>query len=185
MQIEPEIAFRGVEPTEGVKEEIRSGIDSLEQVSDQIMSCRIMVEMADHRQRTGNLYRVSINITLPGHEIIVNRAPAEHLPQEDLFQAIGEAFDRARQQLIEQARKTRGDVKAHETPSHGHVVRLFPEYGFIDTADGREVYFHRNSLISGDFDDLEEGSELRFAVEQGTEGPQATSVRPIGKHHPT
>ncbi len=181
MQIEPEIAFRGVESTDAVEEHIRRGIESLESAFDGLTSCRIMVETADHRHRTGNLYRVRIELTLPGPDIVVDRAPPEHLPQEHLHQAIGEAFDRAREALIEQVRKIRGDVKAHETPSHGRVARLFPDYGFIDTPEGIEVYFHRNSLVAGDFDDLAEGAELRFVMEQGDEGPQATSVRTIGK----
>jgi cold shock CspA family protein len=63
------------------------------------------------------------------------------------------------------------------------VVRLFPDYGFIETADGLEVYFHRNSLVRGDFDHLEEGSQVRFVVEEGDEGPQASTVQVVGKHH--
>lgn len=185
MQIEPEIAFRGVEPTKKVVEQIQEGIDSLERVFDDLIGCRIAVEMADHRHRTGNRYRVRIDMSVPGHDLVVDRAPAEHLPQEHLDQAIGEVFDRARRRLIEHGERIRGRVKTHETPSHGRVVRLFPDYGFVKTSDGAEVYFHRNSLVSGDFDDLEEGAELRFVVEQGDEGPQATSVRTIGKHHLT
>jgi cold shock CspA family protein len=81
----------------------------------------------------------------------------------------------------------RQDVKTHEAPLHGKVLRLFPYegYGFIDMSDGREVYFHRNSVVEGSFDELEEGAEVRVVVaeKEGEQGPQASTVKPVGKHH--
>lgn len=183
MQIEPEIAFRNVEPTDEVKEQIRKGIARLENVYDRLTSCRLMVELPDRRHQSGNLYHVRIDLTMPGHEIVIRRVPPEHRANEELSQAMGEAFDRARDKLVEHARQLRGDVKAHEVPAHGRVARLFPEYGFIEATDGLDVYFHRNSVVRGRYDDLEEGSEVRFVLEQGDEGPQASSVRVVGKHH--
>ena len=57
------------------------------------------------------------------------------------------------------------------------------DYGRIETLDERSIYFHRNSVINMDFDKLEIGYEVRFDEEEGDEGPQASSVRVIGKHH--
>jgi cold shock CspA family protein len=45
------------------------------------------------------------------------------------------------------------------------------------------IYFHRNSVLNRDLDTLEIGTEVRFAEEMGNEGPQASSVSVIGKHH--
>jgi cold shock CspA family protein len=69
--------------------------------------------------------------------------------------------------------------------AHGRVCYLEPalDYGKIETADGRQVYFHRNSVIDASFDDLELGAELRFIEEAGEKGPQASSAYVIGKHH--
>jgi cold shock CspA family protein len=50
------------------------------------------------------------------------------------------------------------------------------------TADGREIYFHRNSVIDLNFDRLEPGMEIRFSEAPGDQGPQASSVHVIGKH---
>jgi cold shock CspA family protein/ribosome-associated translation inhibitor RaiA len=177
MRIAPEIAFRRVEPDPVIEKMILEGVDALERAFDRIMSCRIMVELPDRRHETGNLYHVRIDITVPGAEIVVDRAPPEHAADEDLARAVDDAFDRARRRLNDFAAQRRGDVKTHEEPAHGVVARLFPEYGFIDADDGLEVYFHRNSLVDGRYDDLEEGVELNFLVEQGDEGPQATSVK--------
>jgi cold shock CspA family protein len=76
-------------------------------------------------------------------------------------------------------------VKAHETSPHARVAKLFPEegYGFLETPDGREVYFHRNSVKDSGFDRLEIGTEVRFAEESGEQGPQASAVIIVGKRH--
>jgi len=46
----------------------------------------------------------------------------------------------------------------------------------IETRDGREIYFHRNSVLNAAFDDLKIGAEVRFAEEEGEQGPQASTV---------
>jgi cold shock CspA family protein len=90
-----------------------------------------------------------------------------------------------KRQLEDYARKRRGKVKQHEAPSGGHVISLHPEedYGKIETPDGRVIYFHRNSVLNNEFDRLEVGTEVRFAEEAGEQGPQASSVTLVGKHH--
>ena len=56
--------------------------------------------------------------------------------------------------------------------------------GFIEAADGGEIYFHRNAVLDGAFDRLVVGSEVVFVEEEGDKGAQASTVRLIGKHHP-
>jgi cold shock CspA family protein len=60
---------------------------------------------------------------------------------------------------------------------------MFPEdeYGFLETPDGREIYFHKNSVLQPGFDQLEVGMEVHFAEGVGEKGPQATTVRLAGK----
>lgn len=49
-------------------------------------------------------------------------------------------------------------------------------FGFIAAEDGREIFFHRSGLVSGDFDSLQEGDKVEFEVEKGPKGPRATNV---------
>ncbi|MGI9488080.1 MAG: hypothetical protein ACR2RF_19795 [Geminicoccaceae bacterium] len=51
--------------------------------------------------------------------------------------------------------------------------------------DGQEIYFHQNSVANGGFDKLDICAEVRLSIDEkeGVEGPQATSVQMIGKHH--
>jgi cold shock CspA family protein len=80
-----------------------------------------------------------------------------------------------------------GHVKTHEVPVHGTVVRLSREdgYGFIETSEGDEIYFHRNSVVEGSFEDLDVGQEVRLVVAYGESehGAQASTVKSVGKHH--
>jgi cold shock CspA family protein len=96
-----------------------------------------------------------------------------------------DAFKAARRQLQDRQRVRRGDVKPHEVPPHGRIASLDRERGSgrIATPDGREIYFHRNSVRNASFDQLVPGVEVRFSEEAGDEGPQASSVHVIGKHH--
>src|SRR5208282_2993577 len=54
---------------------------------------------------------------------------------------------------------------SHTAESHGRVAKLLAadSYGFIETADGREIYFHRN----GAYRRLRVGSEVRFVERKG------------------
>jgi CspA family cold shock protein len=63
---------------------------------------------------------------------------------------------------------------------HGTIKRIIRDrgFGFIRTAEGQEVFFHRSCLQGLDFDALREGASVELDVERGDKGPRATSVRP-------
>jgi cold shock CspA family protein len=54
-------------------------------------------------------------------------------------------------------------------------------FGFAETTEG-EVYFHRNSVVGGEFEAIEPGSRVRLEVaeRESAEGWQATTVRLVG-----
>jgi CspA family cold shock protein len=61
----------------------------------------------------------------------------------------------------------------------GTIKRLVRDrgFGFIRSAEGQEVFFHRTSLQNLSFDSLREGENVEFEVEQGQKGPRAVNVR--------
>jgi cold shock CspA family protein/ribosome-associated translation inhibitor RaiA len=180
MQIPPEIAFRNVSRTPAIDQTIEAGIAELEQLQPRITSCRVMVELPHRRHRQGNLYRVRVDVTLPGAEIVVSRHPPADNTNEDVVVAIAEAFDTARTQLLEHGRKRRAELKPAEPPPRGRILRIFPGegYGFLESLDGREIYFHENAVQGRGFDALVEGQDVRFSEELGDKGPQAIAVIP-------
>lgn len=185
MKLPLQITFRGLESSEALEADIREKAGKLDRYSPDIMSCRVVVEARHKHHQDGNLYQVRVDLTVPGREIVTSRERALHHSHTDAYVAIRDAFDEARRQLEDYERFRRQQVKTHEVPEHGRIARLNLEegFGFIETADGRDVYFHRNSVLRVPFERLKEGQEVRFDQELGEKGPQATTVRVVGKHH--
>ena len=163
-------------PSQAVEAQVRERAAKLDLFCEKIMACRVVVEAPHRRHHKGKLYHVRIDMTVPGGELVVKREPGQHAAHEDPYVAIRDAFDGAR-------RRRRGDTKQHEPARAARVSRLFPQegFGFLETADGREIYFNKNSVLGGGFDRVEIGSEVAFAEEQGEKGPQASTVRLLGK----
>jgi ribosomal subunit interface protein len=186
MQIPLQIAFRDIEPSPAIESRVREEAAKLEEFHKNIIGCRVVVEAQHRRHHKGTLYNVRLDMTVPGAELVVSRDPERDHAHEDVYVAIRDAFDAAQRRLQDQARRRRGAVKAHEGPPHGRVRQLFPadDFGFIEAADGREIYFHRNSVLDPGFDRLEAGTEVWFTEEAGERGPQASTVHIVGKRHP-
>lgn len=181
MKLPLQITFRHMEPSPALEARIRELAAQFDRYSTQIMRCHIIVEPTPHHQHQGGLHEFHIDITLPDEEIAIRRTgPADHA-HEDPYVALRDAFRAARRKLEDYERKRRQDVKTHVGPAHGRVCEIDAQGGFgrIETDDGRLIYFHRNSLIGGRFQDLKTGTEVRFAEEPGDLGPQASTVHVI------
>jgi cold shock CspA family protein/ribosome-associated translation inhibitor RaiA len=207
MQIPLQITFRNMPPSPAIEENIREKASKLESFCDRIMSCRVIVEAPHRHHRKGKTYEVRIDLTVPGGELVINRSPkrlkaakvdlaerpdtklieshkpSKHAAHADAYVAIRDAFNAAGRKLQDYARRQSGVVKQHESPTRARVAKLFPEenYGFIETPDGREIYFHGNSVLQPGFTHLDVGAEVYFAEEQGEQGPQASTVRFVEK----
>lgn len=181
MQLPLQITFRNMDTSPAVESVLREKAGKLERYYDHIMSCRVVVEASHRHHHKGNIYHVRIDLTVPNEEIIVSREPHQDHSHEDLYVAIRDAFDAARRQLEQFARRQRGDVKAHVGPPEGEVVLISAteDFGRIRTEDGREIYFHRNSVLNDGFDNLQLGTRVRFTEETGDLGPQASTVAPV------
>lgn len=183
MLVPLEIHFHNLGRSDAIEAAARERAHELERFVPEIVSCRVTIEAPHRHQRKGKLYRVVVAVHVPGAEIVVGRDPGRDHAHEDLYVAMRDAFDAARRQLEDRARIARGDVKTHDGPPRGTVGSLHPDRGFgrISTPDGRWIYFHRNSVVNADFDDLRIGDEVRFHEEAGDEGPQASTVHRLGK----
>ncbi|TAM81408.1 MAG: HPF/RaiA family ribosome-associated protein [Acidobacteria bacterium] len=191
-----QITFRNLHSSEMVKGWIQEEANKLNEFYGKITSCRVVVELPNRRHKAGNLYHVRIDLTVPGGEMVVERQPGlrglpGHIeikptkslevmaPHKDLRQAINDAFGAMQRRLQNYSRRRRHDVKVHNAPPTGRVIRLFPQggYGFLEAVDGREIYFHKNSVLNDAFALLAIGSAVSFIEEKGDEGPQASNVK--------
>jgi cold shock CspA family protein len=185
MQTPVEIDFQGLE----AKPELRSAIDKhiaqLEERFGRVTAGRVVLKGPGGRHRNGGLYEINIHLSLPeGREVNIARTPQRDERYADLNFALNDAFKRARRQLQDQVRKLQGEVKQHVGPPAATVVRLDAsgEFGFLQADDGQEIYFHRNSVVDDGFARLSVGARVTYAEETGDKGPQASTVKPMGKH---
>ena len=184
METEPHIDFQGTTATDSLRQLVAEHIARIEKRFGRLTGCRVVFKSPGEHHRHGGLYEVNIWLTLPGgREVNVDRtAEADERHASAAF-ALHDAFQRAGRQLQDQVRKMRGDVKAHEEPAVGTVTKLDPQgFGFLVTPDGREIYFHKNSVLNDGFGKLALGAHVSFAEEMGEKGPQASTVRLLGKH---
>lgn len=188
MQIPLRVTFHGVPPSEAMEARIRTEVATLERFHDRIVGCHVTVEAPPGHHRKGGLWVIHVVLSVPGEDIAITRDAGVDHGHEDPFVAIRDAFAAARRRLEDRVRRSRGDVKSHEPPMHGRVISVHtPEhYGFLETDDGLQVYFHEHAVIGGRFGELGVGSDVRFEIAEGEgrEGPQASTVVPIGAHHP-
>ena len=110
MQIPLQITIRDMEHSDALESHIREKANKLDEFFSHVMSCRVVVEMPHKHHHQGKQFNVRIDIGVPGSEIVVNRDHAE-----DVYVALRDAFDAAKRQLEDYARKLRGDVKTHKT----------------------------------------------------------------------
>jgi cold shock CspA family protein/ribosome-associated translation inhibitor RaiA len=179
-----EVSFREVDKTPDLEELIRTKAAKLEKVSRDLVSCRVSVEKPQKNQRTGNSFRVRIELGVPGEDIVVVRESSKGDMHDPVHKVLNRAFTVALRTLKEHKERVQGEVKAHaESEDMALVFRVFRKegYGFLRTPEGREIYFHRNSVLHGDFERLTVGTGVRFTEEMGEEGPQATTVQIVDK----
>lgn len=183
MQVPLEISFNNMESSDFIEAKVRERVDKLERfASGRLIRCAVAIEAPHKGHHKQNLYHVRIEMSVPGRELVVSRAPGDIETHRDVYVAIRDAFDAAERQLAEDARMARHDVKTHEPPMlQGRIVRMFAEHGFIATTDGREIYFHKNAVVDAPFADLEAEQTVELSIVHGESpaGPQATTVRPI------
>lgn len=187
MQVPVEIAFRNIDKSEWAENVIREHVAHLEEIYGRLTGCRVRVEQrADNANHTIPPV-VRIEMGIPGRKDLVVAHEPEHLQRRfqapDLRNAIHEAFRIAERRLGD-LKDTRADHTAatgHEAAHEysGQVAELTPErdFGFIMTKEGGLLYFHRNSMLSGDFDSLTRGREVSYVEAVGDTGPIATKVR--------
>lgn len=183
MKIPLQVTFHEVPQSDLVEAYIREAVDDLDRFYTEIISCRVVLDVPHRRHRTGNLYHVRIDLSVPGGELVVNREPGDRNAHGDIYVAINDAFEVMKRKLTDYLQEKRGEVKRDIAAPHGVVVKLFPgeDYGFIEGADGMDIYFHRNSVLKNGFESLRIGTEVRYREEEGIEGPQASTVEIVGE----
>jgi ribosomal subunit interface protein len=112
MQIPLQISFRNMDPSPAIEAVVREKAAKLDRFFERIVSCDVTIEAPHRHHHKGKLYKVRIDIGMPGNDVHVNQEGPKNQAHEDVYVAIRDAFDAAVRQLEDHARKLRGDVKS-------------------------------------------------------------------------
>jgi cold shock CspA family protein/ribosome-associated translation inhibitor RaiA len=182
-----EIAFHDVTPSPAIEAEVRKHVDKLERRFGRLIGCRVSIEKPHRQLRKGNVFAVHITLSLPGRDLAISRQPhkaKERYANPDIHASIREAFDAAEAQLEAFKGRVRDDTSAPSASAlAGQVALIEPgvDHGFILTNTGTQLYFHRDSVTNGRFEDLMEGDLVHYVMEEGDAGPVAAKVRLAGE----
>jgi cold shock CspA family protein/ribosome-associated translation inhibitor RaiA len=178
-----EIAFHNLAPSAAVETELRRQLDRLEHRFGRLIGCRVSVEKLHNQHRTGNVFEVHVILSLPGHDLAVSRQPQkpnQRRAHTDIRASIRDAFGAAERQLESFKGKLRSDTSTpNGSALTGRVSLIEPgaDHGFLLTSVGSQLYFHRDSVTNGRFEELREGDLIHYVEAEGGAGPTAVKIR--------
>lgn len=182
MQEPLQLTFHNLDQSDALENRVRERVDRMERYYDGVIGCRVSIE-APHKQPHKSTLGISITVHVPGKDLVVKREGRLHEAdgRQEAARIVNDAFDAIDRQLEQFSQKQRHDVKAHDGPVYARVVRLYPaqDYGFIETPESLNLYFHRAVVRDDKYDELKVGSEVYYAAadEEGPMGPQASSIQ--------
>lgn len=178
MQIQPRITLLDVPQSQAIETDIRDKIEKLETFYPHMTRCDVVIKQEQKHTHTGKLYRPRITVSVPGEKINVN-----HACNEDVYVALRDAFSATRRRLQEYSCRQHGNIKHHELPLRGRILRIFPEeeFGFIEAQED-EYYFNVFNVTNANFDLLKPGMTVDFIAANDADGYQAKRVKLIKKH---
>ncbi len=113
MQVPLQITFRDFPPSEAmplcvavsfraassaIAARVRQQAEKLNRFSNRISKCQVVLEVPHQHHRHGNIYRVRINLTLPGEELVIDRS-SQNQSHKNLYIAMRDAFNAAQRKL--------------------------------------------------------------------------------------
>jgi ribosomal subunit interface protein len=113
MVIPVQVTFRNMSTSEALEAAIRARAAKLDRFHPHIIGCRVAVEAARHRHMKGNVFHVRVDVTVAHGEVVASGDTSAPTPHENVYIALGEAFDEVRRRLEEHAQRLRGEVKRH------------------------------------------------------------------------
>ncbi len=125
MQTDPILSYHNIDASPAVESLIHRRIAMLQRRDDRITGCEVMMEAPQKKQRHGRVFRVRLNLRMPGPDLTISRKSAQGSAQDDLMMAVNRAFSAA-EKALKRRKKVRGgvEVKHHPPVLHGAIVDL-------------------------------------------------------------
>jgi ribosome-associated translation inhibitor RaiA len=122
MQVPLTVSFHGIPVSETIRAACWAEAEKLEHWFDRITSCHVTASLPHRHQRSAKPFDLRVRLTLPGHEIIVDRVKTQPRGIQKPELIVHETFDEVRRQLQDCVARMRGNVKLHEAipPQEAH-----------------------------------------------------------------
>src|SRR5208282_2062266 len=114
MQTPLQLTFRNLPHSDALALHVNRRAEKLEHLFDRIVSCHVVVELAGHHRSRGEPYRITVNLGLPGHEILASHAPSEGRFLDDAHETADRAFDDVERELESWVKRRREE--RHDSP---------------------------------------------------------------------
>lgn len=176
------VAFKGMDTSRAVEAEVRAWLGKLGPltIAAGITGGQIVIE-AVHLHNQGSRHQARMELAIPGRTLLIGPDHAGNGAHEDVYVAVRNAFRALRRQMAEDRERRQAQrVEVQEGWAGGRVTFVDPvlKFGWLANGDGREIYFHGDS-VSGGIERLELGGEVHFKEESGADGPEARAVKPL------
>lgn len=116
MQIPLQVTFRSMAHSDALATRVEERADKLDELSNRLISCHVVVELAGHHHRDGDRFHVTVNVGLPGEELIASRESSEGDTAGRARAAADGAFDEIERQLEDWV----GRQRDHRHERHSH-----------------------------------------------------------------
>jgi ribosome-associated translation inhibitor RaiA len=113
METAAQITFKNIAHSDFLEAHINKRIAQLERVHSRITSCRVVLEAPFHSSEAKPPLGISIEVEVPRRTLIAKEAEPRHDSKNDGLGVINRAFASIEQQLEDDARMKRGEVKNH------------------------------------------------------------------------
>lgn len=124
MQMPLQVTFRTMTQSDALATHFQRRTEELDHLFDRIVSCHVVVELVGHHHRHGDRHRVSINLGLPGHTLLVTHDPPDDHGVENAHTTANRAFDEVSRQLEDWLTRRRRDrhqgARESRLASEGH-----------------------------------------------------------------
>lgn len=108
-----QITFHGIEPSPALSELIHDRASQLERLTERIHMLRVLVDAPHNHQRHGKHYRVRLELTLPGRDLVIGHEDDARTEDEDAYVAVRRAFDRLERRVASAQTRRQAKQQAH------------------------------------------------------------------------